>query len=310
MSKNFISRSSCASSFIAFKKAVSCFDASEEALSLVDSLSCLFDDEFNHTFDLSVVSNDNNMPVRFSVNDSSCRGKLLPFAEAYISCSDTNTDLSLLKSFSSLVLSFGNDVQFTLGVQWDKKSKFPVLKAYFEDGSPVYEIFFNDSKRKKLFDMFSLPDMKVPSRDIPSIICADLRPDGSSDLKFYVKKNAVHALAPYVKDRNSLILPKCYSESVPFYYYMEGLISGRKKLYMAYPADMATDSRNNIVEACRLFSSMRAVQVLKKIKNWNHIAIEENCLLIPTLFSYSLDDRNIPDKASLYCHFLKKNKYE
>jgi len=137
-----------------------------------------------------------------------------------------------------------------------------------------------------------------------------LRPDGSSDLKFYVKKNAVHALAPYVRDRNSLIFPKCYSESVPFYYYMEGLISGRKKLYMAYPADMATDSRNNIVEACRLFSSMRAVQVLKKIKNWNHTAIEENCLLIPTLFSYSLDDRNIPDKASLYCHFFKKNKYE
>lgn len=244
-------------------------------------------------YDMSVLSSDAVCPLRFTLNDSSGRGQLKDIVCSWM-MEQKVYPADLIKGYAAL---FSTGVQFNIGMEYPSRSQydcFPVVKMYYEDSQSVPDFFSSAWGKKKIRQLF--PQLKDDSiAGSPDIICADFFPGGRYDLKAYYACRKIKPLYDAVR------FPPHYAEPPCFYYEMRGLLSGRKKQYMAYPVETQLNPQPDMLGICRIFAEMKAVAALKTIKKWQRVASDSCSRLVPTLCSYS-------DKGSfsLYCRFAPK----
>ena len=244
-------------------------------------------------YDMSVLSSDAVCPLRFTLNDSSGRGQLKDIMCSWM-MEQKAYSADLLKGYLEL---FSTEAQFNIGMEYSVQPssyRFPVVKLYYEDSTSVPEFFSSAGGKKKIRQLF--PELKDDSIiGHPDIICADFFPGGRYDLKAYYARRKIKPASAAVR------FPPHYAEPPCFYYEMTGLLSGRKKQYMAYPVETQINPQPDMLEICRIFAEMKAAAALKIIKKWQSAAAVSNSRIVPTLCSYS-------DKGSfsLYCRFAPK----
>ena len=226
-------------------------------------------------FDFSVVSGCRKRQLRFTLNDSVCRGMLLPFIEKYIT--DSNVyNIELFKKYCGL---FSENSNFEVGMQWTEDEKFPTVKAYFEESPYIIDFFKSEvgrQKIKRIFNAQSLPGL------IPDIICADFKPGGAFDLKTYSITDCMPENMP-----KTIQFPVHYSELACFYGEMDGVCTGRKKYYMAYPPDTISNPMPDLYEAVKILSSYKAADAVRMIQKWIRTLSSFSCVIVPTLFAMS-----------------------
>ncbi len=243
-------------------------------------------DSHRQCFDLSITS-ENIAKIRFSVNDFACKGRLMPKIAEEMRRLD-RYDMPVFREYCAFL---GDLSQFDVGIQWKNGENAPIIKIYHEETSDVPVFFEKDENRRRfaaLFGLESMPDYN------PDIVCADFFPGGGTDVKFYAANSVLPEKMPA-----GFRFPVHYAEPPCFYFVMDGLISGRRKYYMAYPPETVNNPVPDMYEICRMMSSVGATTALRVIGDWVKIASGYGCKVSPTLFSVS--DNGI---LSAYCRFV------
>lgn len=250
------------------------------------------------SFDFSAETGKNSDKIRFSVNDSHCGGRLREHIENFMNKCGVY-DMELFRAYCGL---FRNGTQFDTGIQWGKGEKFPVIKIYHEETRDVPDFFKKENNRKKLASLFGLSADDLPSY-IPDIVCTDFYPgerpkNGKCDLKTYLMLRQSPSTLP-----GGFKFPAHNSEMPCFYFEMDGVLSGRKKYYMAYPTVTMKNPVPDIFALCRIMAGMNEYSSIKTMQDWIKTAAKYGCWPVPTLCSISGTG-----VFSVYCRFTSKKR--
>jgi hypothetical protein len=217
--------------------------------------------------------------VRFSMNDSLCRGALGPFVVEQMRVLAAGYELKAASEFIKVGKLLKGDFQTCAAMEWTAQKSAPVLKLYFEEVPGSKGVFKNIEFGRKILAMAGCAG-SVGEGPAPGIVAMDFFPGGATDVKLYFRKDNLPETGLGALQRS--VLRSLDKEPRCFYFEMTRLTSGGLKVYKIYEPGCRTDPLAGISEICALYARLRMPQGVKFARTYLRMASQYGFRLIPS----------------------------